>query len=88
MAGAMLYRPTAFADWDNPYVYRESHDEWTNVHYDDGVCEYKYSSNATDGNSHIERWGDCSHIIIGPGGVAAPAALVPTYPAPLVDEGE
>jgi hypothetical protein len=95
MAGAMLYSPAAVADWHTPYVHRESHDEWTNVHYDDGMCEYRYSYNAEDRNSNVERWGDCSHIIIGPGGVAAPAvaapgAVVPVYPAPppVVDDGE
>ena len=82
MAGAMLYSPAAMADWHNPYVYRESHDEWTNVHYDDGVCEYKFAHNSWDNETHVNRWGDCARVAIGPNGEAMPIA------APILGYGE
>jgi hypothetical protein len=84
IAGAVLYSPVAAADWHTPDIYRESHDEWTNVHYDDGICEYRYSYNAEDRNLDLERWGDCSHVVVGPNGEPLPATTVRVYRAPQV----
>jgi hypothetical protein len=84
IAAAVLYSPAALADWHTPDIYRESHDEWTNVHYDDGICEYRYSYNAEDRNLDFERWGDCSHVVVGPNGEPMPAAAVRVYSAPRV----
>jgi hypothetical protein len=80
-AGAMLYSSAAMAD---PYMYRDIHDEWTNLRYDDGVCRYRYTHNAENGNTNVERWGDCSHVVIGPNGEPARVAVVPAYPVPRV----
>lgn len=81
LVSAMLISAAAAAEWHSPYVYRETSGTWTNVQYDDGVCHYYYSYNAYDQNTKIDRWGDCSHVAIGPGGVATPINA-----APLPDE--
>jgi hypothetical protein len=53
------------------------------VEYNDGVCHYKYAHNAWDQETHVNRWGDCSGVAIGPNGEAAPVVtepvLVPRY---------
>jgi hypothetical protein len=70
----------ALADWNDPHMFRESHGDWTNAEYNDGVCHFKYSHDASDNETHVNRWGDCSHVAIGPGGEAVPvvpAILVP-----------
>lgn len=83
LGGAALYASPALADWHSPYFHRETHDEWTNVEYNDGVCHYKYSHNAEDGETHVNRWGDCSRVAIGPNGDVIPiAAPVDTMPVP------
>jgi hypothetical protein len=83
--GSMLCPTLAAADWHTPHFQRETHDQWTNVRYDDGVCQYHYSYNAEDGNAEVERWGDCSHIVVGPNGEPLrTAVVVPAYPVPAV----
>ena len=76
-AGLTAYSTAAMADWNNPYVYRESHGDWTNVEYNDGICHYKYSYNAADEQTNLNRWGDCSHVAIGPDGTAIPIVTAP-----------
>lgn len=78
LAGAMLLATPAMADWHSPYVYRETNGSWTNVQYDDGVCHYYYSHNTYDQNTKLDRWGDCSHIVIGPDGVARQIYVEPS----------
>jgi len=81
ITGAMLFAPGAKADWHTPHFQRETHDQWTNVRYDDGICQYHYSYNAEDGNAEVERWGDCSHLVVGPNGEPLrTAVVVPAYP--------
>jgi hypothetical protein len=85
LAGVMLYAPVATAEWHAPRIYQESHDGWTNVSYDDGVCSYKFTRSAYDRQTHVDRWGDCSHIVIGADGTAIPVeAMAPAIyvPAP------
>ena len=65
-----LISAAAAADWRQPYVYRETSGSWTNVEYDDGNCHYYYSFNSYDQNMKISGYGDCSHVAIGPDGVA------------------
>ena len=79
LAGAMLISLPANADWQNPYYHRETSGSWTNVEYNDGVCHDYYSYNAYDQDTKLNRYGDCSHVAIGPGGVATPI-----YAAPVV----
>jgi hypothetical protein len=77
LAGVMLFSVGAAADWHQPYVYRETSGSWTNVEYNDGVCHYYYSYNAYDQNMKLNRYGDCSHVAIGPDGVATRIYAVP-----------
>ena len=68
---------SAVADWNSPYVYRETNGSWTNITYDDGVCRYYYSHNAYDNRTNMNRSGDCSRLVIGPDGVPTPIVAVP-----------
>ncbi len=72
LTGAVLYSPAAMADWRNPYFHRETNGSWTNVEYNDGVCHYSFSHNSYDQETHLNRWGDCSRLAIGPNGEAMP----------------
>ena len=74
LAGAVSYSAMASAAYYNRY----SDGSWTNAEYNDGSCHYYYSHNGYDGETHVNRYGDCSHIAIGPNGEA-----VPLVPAPL-----
>ena len=78
LAGVIASSLPAAADWHKPYIYRESNGSWTNVRYDDGVCNYYFSRNSYDNNMHLNKYGDCSHIAIGPDGMARPVYLTPT----------
>ncbi len=83
VTGALMAAPATAADWHSPHIYRETNGSWTNVEYDDGICHYKYSHNAEDAETHLNRWGDCSRVAIGPNGeamAAAPAVVVPVEP--------
>ena len=75
LAGAMLVSAAA-AD---PYFRREQIGSWTNVEYNDGVCRYYYSHNSYDQNMKLNRYGDCSHVAIGPDGNPTPV-----YAGPVV----
>jgi hypothetical protein len=77
LASALASSSPATADWHNPYIYRETSGSWTNVQYDDGVCHYYYSHNSYDNQTNLNKYGDCSHVAIGPDGVAMPIAVVP-----------
>ena len=55
---------------------------WTNAEYNDGICHYRYSHNTYDGETHVNRYGDCSHIAIGPNGEAIPLPAMPIAVAP------
>lgn len=86
-----LSAPAAAADLNNPYIHRESSGSWTNVEYNDGVCHYYYSHNSYDNETNLNKYGDCSHLAIGPNGVAMPLAAVPmpygeTYGSGIGDE--
>jgi hypothetical protein len=78
LAGVIASSLPAAADWHKPYIYRESNGSWTNVRYDDGVCNYYFSRNSYDNNMHLNKYGDCSHVAIGPDGMARPVYLTPT----------
>jgi len=80
-AGLTVCSSAAMADWNNPYVYRESHGDWTNVEYNDGICHYRYSYNVADEQTDLDRWGDCSHVAIRPDGTAVPIVAVPPVEA-------
>jgi hypothetical protein len=60
-----------------PYYHRDVNGTWTNVEYNDGICHYSFSRDASDGETQVNRWGDCSHIAIGPNGEALPVAPMP-----------
>ena len=66
----------------DPYYHRYSDGSWTNAEYNDGSCHFYYSHNAYDNETHVNRYGDCSQIAIGPNGeavtlMAAPVAIAP-----------
>ncbi|HET9717686.1 MAG TPA: hypothetical protein VFP60_16020 [Pseudolabrys sp.] len=68
LATALLTSSASAADPQNPYIHRETSGSWTNVEFNDGICHYYYSFNAYDQNTKLNRYGDCSHIVIGPNG--------------------
>jgi hypothetical protein len=46
-----------------------------NAQYNDGICQYYYSFNTQMGEQHINRYGNCSQVAIGPDG---PLPMAPT----------
>ncbi|HZP69842.1 MAG TPA: hypothetical protein VFB29_07845 [Pseudolabrys sp.] len=87
LAGAIASSVPAAADWHNPYVYRETSGSWTNVTYDDGVCRYYYSHNSYDNQMKLNKYGDCSRIVIGPDGMARPVYVIQTPYGPAETYG-
>lgn len=75
----------AYATPAAAYYYRNTDGSWTNSEYSDGGCRIYYSHNAYDGETHVNRYGNCSNVAIGPDGramqvVPAPGAVVvPQY---------
>jgi hypothetical protein len=64
-----------------PYYHRYTSGSWTNSEYNDGRCHFYYSHNSYDGETHVNRYGDCSGIALGPNGEAIPVvAAVPAVP--------
>ena len=89
LAGTLAASSAAMADWHNPYIYRETSGTWTNVHYDDGVCNYYFSHNSYDNQTNLNKYGDCSRVAIGRDGAPMPIAVVPApYGAEIVGSGE
>jgi hypothetical protein len=80
LADAVLYAPLASAD---PYFYRENSGTWTNAEYNDGNCHYYYEHNAYDGETHVNRYGDCASVAVGPNGEAMPIVQTPTVLVPM-----
>lgn len=77
--GAVSLSAAASAD---PYYHRYTDGSWTNAEYNDGSCHFYYSHNGYDNETHVNRYGDCSQIAIGPNGEAvtlmtAPVAIPP-----------
>jgi hypothetical protein len=78
-AGVVSYSAAVSAE---PYFNRYNDGSWTNAEYNDGTCHYYYSHNSYDGETHVNRYGDCSRIHVGPNGEALlllqpPLALAP-----------
>jgi len=65
-----------------PYYHRYTDGSWTNAEYSDGTCHYYFSHNSYDDETHVNRYGDCSQIAIGPNGEAVPLMAVPTMAPP------
>lgn len=70
LASAILISSATADDLQHPYIYRGTNGSWTNVEYNDGVCHYYYSYNSYDQNMKLNKYGDCSHVQIGPDGTA------------------
>jgi hypothetical protein len=68
--------------YSDPYYHRYSDGSWTNAEYNDGSCHFDYSHNAYDNETHVNRYGDCSQIAIGPNGEAVPLMAAPVAIAP------
>jgi hypothetical protein len=68
------------------YFDRYNDGAWTNAQYNDGVCQYYYSFNAQTGENHVNRYGNCSQIAIGPDG--RPLPVVPLMPSAQVMSSE
>lgn len=64
------------------YFNRYTDGNWTNVEYNDGVCRYYYSFNTQGGETHVNRYGNCSHVAIGPDGRPVPVMPVARAIAP------
>jgi opacity protein-like surface antigen len=71
-AGVVALSCAAAAD---PYFHSDVNGSWTNSEYNDGTCHYSFSRDASDGETHLNRWGHCSHIAIGPNG--EPLQVIP-----------
>ena len=54
------------------YFNRYTDGSWTNAEYSDGICRYHYSFNTQSGETHVNRYGNCSHIAIGADGRPVP----------------
>ena len=67
LAGAISYSAAASAE---VYFNRYNDGSWTNAEYNDGTCHYYYSHNSYDNETHVNRYGNCSGIAIGPNGQA------------------
>jgi hypothetical protein len=65
-----------------PYYHRYTDGSWTNAEYSDGICHYYFSHNSYDDETHVNRYGDCSQIAIGPNGEAVPLMAVPAMAPP------
>jgi hypothetical protein len=39
-----------------------------NYSYDDGICHYTYWYSEWEKHAQASRYGDCSHLVIGPDG--------------------
>jgi len=72
----------ASAAYAAPYYHRYTDGSWTNAEFNDGTCHFYYSHNAYDNQTHINRYGDCSQIAIGPNGEAMPLMAIPIAPPP------
>ena len=65
------------------YFNRYQSGDWTNAEYDGGGCHYFFSVNRQSGESHVNRYGNCSRIVIGPGGQPMPAMPMAQVVEPL-----
>ena len=65
------------------YFNRYQSGDWTNAEYDGGGCHYFFSVNRQSGESHVNRYGNCSRIVIGPGGQPMPAMPMAQVIEPL-----
>ena len=65
------------------YFNRYPSGDWTNAEYDGGGCHYFFSVNRQSGESHVNRYGNCSRIVIGPGGQPMPAMPMAQVVEPL-----
>ena len=79
LAGAVSYSAAASAE---PYYNRYTDGSWTNAEYNDGSCHFYYAHNSYDNETRVNRYGDCSHVAIGPNGEVVPLALGPYAYAP------
>ena len=79
LTGAVSYSAAVSAA---PYFNRYTDGSWTNAEYNDGTCHYYYSHNSYDGETHVNRYGDCSGIAIGPDGDAVMLMQAPVAVAP------
>jgi hypothetical protein len=64
----------------DPYYHRYTDGSWTNAEYSDGTCHYYFSHNSYNDETHINRYGDCSQIAIGPNGEAVQLMATPVAP--------
>ncbi len=69
---ALGWSAAANAEYFNQY----RSGSWINTSYNDGTCQYYYSFNTQTGEQHINRYGNCSQVAIGPDG--RPMPVVPT----------
>jgi len=77
--GALTLALSASANAE--YFNRYDDGNWTNAEYEGGGCHYYYSINNQSGESHVNRYGDCSNVVIGPDG--RPMPVVQAVPVPV-----
>jgi hypothetical protein len=76
LAGVTLLSMPAFANsWHRPEIYEETHGDYSNYRYDDGLCQYRYYYNAYEQHAEVNKYGDCDHIMIGPDGHVIPSEM-------------
>ncbi len=79
---ALGWSAAANAEYFNHY----NDGSWTNAEYQGGGCHYYYSINNESGESHVNRYGDCSTVAIGPNG--RPMPVVPMAQVQVVEPAD
>jgi len=69
LCSAPLFASPAMANsWHHPNVFEESNGGYMNYSYDDGLCHYTYWYSEWEKHAQASRYGDCSHLVVGPDG--------------------
>src|SRR5262249_51650153 len=75
LAAAISASSSAMADWHTPNFYRQTNGTWTNIHYDDGICNYYYSHNSYDNQTNLNKYGDWPGTALAADGSPIPIAV-------------
>jgi hypothetical protein len=74
-AATMFAAPASANSWHSPTVYEETNSDYSKYSYDDGLCQYRYYYNTFEKHAQASRYGDCTHLIIGPDGHVLQSAI-------------
>jgi hypothetical protein len=68
VSAPLLASPAMANSWHHPNVFEESNGGYMNYSYDDGICHYTYWYSEWEKHAQASRYGDCSHLVVGPDG--------------------